>query len=67
MTSPDVKERLELSCEVVRERAAADATEASGGGHAAVSSCGGEVSGVVGKAGPLESGWSEPGQRWNGG
>ena len=53
VTSPDVEERLELNCGVVREREAADATEEGGGGHAVVSDCGGEVNGGVGKAGHL--------------
>ena len=48
VTSPDVEERLELNCGVVREREAAGATEEGGGGHAAVSSCGDEVDGGAG-------------------
>ena len=34
--SPDVEERLELNCGVVREREAADATEEGGGSQAPV-------------------------------
>ena len=58
MTSPDVEERLELNCGVVREHEAADATEVGGGGHAVVSSCSDVVNGGAGK---VESGWGEAG------
>ena len=61
VTCPDVEERLELNCGVVRKHEAADATEVGGGGHAAVSSCGDEVNGGAGKAVPVESGRSEAG------
>ena len=43
--SPDVEERLELNCGIVRECEAADVTKKARGGQAAVSSCGGEVNG----------------------
>ena len=70
VTSSDVEEeRLELYCRVVREAVAADATEKTRGGHAAVYSCSGEVNGGAGKAGPtlpphMRSGQSEAGQQW---
>ena len=63
VTSPDVEEkRLELNCGVMREHEVADATEEACGGHA-VESCGGEVKGNAGKAGPMGSARSEAGQQ----